>query len=1326
MRYMQSKLCWALAVTVLVLSQAAMHAGEKEPAQAQAPEIDAQVTQGALRVQQPDGSILECPLKHTDVQATISGFLARVRVTQTFYNPLQEKIEAVYVFPLPHEAAVDGMTMVIGERRIVGRVERRAAARQIYEQALAQGQTAALLEQERPNIFTQSVGNIGPQQEVRVEITYVDVLAYDMGVYEFHFPMVVGPRFIPGTPTSTPPPLSPELQGKTSAQAPDTDRVPDASRITPPVLKPGMRNGHDIALRVALNAGVPVQDLTVVNHKAAVEQAGATLATVQMDPADSIPNKDFILKYKVVGTKPEMAVLTNTDESGIGYFLMMIQPREDERLAQSPPREICFLIDVSGSMSGAPTEQVKRTMREMLKLCKEQDTVQVMTFASQAFKLFPQAVPVTEENIGKAVNFTQSIRGGGGTQMLEGVKLAINDPIDQQRVRIVVMLTDGYIGNEAEIIKEVGTRCGDQIRFWVLGIGNSVNHFLVDGVAKQGGGMGKILTLNEDMGPVAQEIMYRIHRAQLAKIQIDFGSVPVYDTLPARIPELWAGRPVILYGCYEQGQETTVTVRGSAEGQPEEWTLPAAFPARNLENEVLRKVWARRKIEDLMQQTYYAGSPAVEEEVTRMALSFQLMSQYTSFVAVDATRAPDRQALPPRRMCVPVPLPEGTVWEGFFGGAGGGEGEEADGAFLVEKKASLKRMGKFDKRASAGGWAQGMNRAEENARTVSAGGAVYREMTAAAPGLPMAPPVRSRAALATLQGGEGGRGKAADAIAALPLTDRGDVELGKGAGSAPAKGAFDVQYTAHAMRGQSASLRERLQTVMKDAAELRAKGALEEASARFAFAYLLDAACMNVQASRGEAGAEALAAMRAMAKDLRAQWSRAVPGLDNPVDLILRDQSIAEALAAVGRAAGFPITLLDGSVEDAARVLRRRDVRVDYLDLRHVPAAQALDWILQPVRMAWRVDKGAVVAGSVRRQAIPSAWVYDVSRIALPAMSELSQDDWQAHVKLAQAQADRFLDATRKTLGQGEVVWFAPGEVLVFGETAAHTAASALLQALADPAAAVAEDLKDLHAVTQVRAAARSEDFARLEALRERTRVTDMLSESSWALLAAAARGEADLEALTVLQIAWKAPDVDALLSGERAAVALRSLWAISEAARVDLSLREDFRSYAPKFREELDALQQAARHKCQAVAEAALASLQAKPEDASAFTQVLYAALALREDAAYVTKAAPLLTGGRDANSRLASAQVLSSALLSAKGVVDEAALLGLLQAGLQGDDMVALTALACRRAGGDAWKVFRAEARDILGEQPLSGSVIVFVNRLAHTQLALAMAKP
>ena len=647
--------------------------------------MEQEVTQGALRVE-VDEEIVECPLKHTDVKTNISGFIARVTVTQTFHNPYDEKIEAVYVFPLPHTAAIDDMTMTVGDRRIVGLIKRRAEAQAIYQEAIKQGKTASLLEQERPNIFTQSVGNIQPNDEVRIEISYVDVLDYDMGTYEFHFPMVVGPRYIPGTPTTKMPELPDELEGKVgeleaplegirdgadpsgSGVAPDTDRVPDASRITPPVLKPGYRTAHDISLSVSLDAGVPIQDIQIVNHTAEVDRVEASGATTVLSPADSIPNKDFVMKYAVVGEKPEMAVLAHSKGPEQGYFMLMIQPKLDAELAEAPPREIVFLVDVSGSMRGEPTQKVKETMHHFLRLTKPKDTVQVITFSNRAAKLFEKSVPATQANIEHALNFTQRMRGGGGTEMLKAIKLVLNEPVDRERVRIVVMLTDGYIGNEAEIIAEIDRRAGDQIRFSAIGIGTSPNRYLIDGVAKHGGGLAEVIALNTDPGPLVAQIAERIHRAQLAKIQIDWNGLSVYETYPRRIPELWAGRPVLMFGRYGAGGSEKIELSGSAEGKPLKYKLHVTLPKAQPAHDVLSKVWARKKIEDISARLHAADAPEIIEEITNIALTHRLMTQYTSFVAVDENdmQPVNQEVKAPRQVVVPVPLPEGTDYQGFY------------------------------------------------------------------------------------------------------------------------------------------------------------------------------------------------------------------------------------------------------------------------------------------------------------------------------------------------------------------------------------------------------------------------------------------------------------------------------------------------------------------------------------------------------------------------------------------------------------------------------------------------------------------------------------
>src|SRR5258708_7579194 len=258
------------------------------------------------------------PLKHTGIKTEISGFVARIEVTQEFENVLPDAVEAVYVFPLPHDSAVDGMTMSAGEREIRAVIKERDEARKIYEQARNTGHTAALLDQERPNIFTQSVTNIPPSGKVQIKLSVIELLKYEAGVYEFAFPLVVGPRYIPGNPTGAGDP----------GTMPDTARVRAGSRTGPPVA--GVHTddataGHDVSMEVNLAAGVPVGDVESTSHKILADRTGADSYHVTLADQAVLPNKDFILKYKVAGAGISDAVLSHSDKSG-GYFTLILQP----------------------------------------------------------------------------------------------------------------------------------------------------------------------------------------------------------------------------------------------------------------------------------------------------------------------------------------------------------------------------------------------------------------------------------------------------------------------------------------------------------------------------------------------------------------------------------------------------------------------------------------------------------------------------------------------------------------------------------------------------------------------------------------------------------------------------------------------------------------------------------------------------------------------------------------------------------------------------------------------------------------------------------------
>src|SRR5205807_924452 len=326
-------------------------------------------------------------LRHTAIKTEISGFVARISVTQEFENVLPNAVEAIYVFPLPQDSAVDGMTMRVGDREIRAVIHERDEARKIYEAARNAGHTAALLDQERPNIFTQSVANIPPNAKVEVTLSVIEVLKYEAGTYEFAFPLVVGPRYIPGTPTAQMQPTNDNGAGvrdvafgsrtagsdtasepQNRGAMPDTNQVPDASRISPPVAGVHTADehaGHDVSMEVNLAAGVPIAEVDSSSHKILADRTGADAFHVQLAGDAALPNKDFILKYKVAGQGVSDAILTHAGQSG-GYFAFILQPPERVADGTTVPREVIFVLDTSGSMWGFPLDMAKKTIRRAL------------------------------------------------------------------------------------------------------------------------------------------------------------------------------------------------------------------------------------------------------------------------------------------------------------------------------------------------------------------------------------------------------------------------------------------------------------------------------------------------------------------------------------------------------------------------------------------------------------------------------------------------------------------------------------------------------------------------------------------------------------------------------------------------------------------------------------------------------------------------------------------------------------------------------------------------------------------------------------------------
>ncbi len=640
----------ALAVLPLILVGCArLLAQPKEPV----PEVaSGDITQGSLRILK-DGKTLELPLKHTDVDARVTGYIARVNVTQHFINPYDKPIEAVYVFPLPENSAVDAMTMKIGVKVIKGVIKKREEARKIYEDAKNQGKTASLLEQERSNIFTQSVANIMPGDDIFIEISYVQDLKYDHGSYEFSFPMVVGPRFIPGTPTT-------KTGGGWSE---DTDQVPDASRITPPVIKPEFRSGHDLSLKLVVEAGVPIQNFDCPSHKIIEKSKSQTSVSVEIAPGDRIPNKDFVFHYDVAGKKPEYALLTTAKE-GSGFFMLMIQPQTEVKIEEITPKEMVFVVDCSGSMSGFPIEKAKEAVKLAIENMNPDDFFQIIKFSESARGFALSPVPNTPENVKTAVAYVDAMEGEGGTMMIEGIKAALDYERSPKRRRIVLFMTDGYIGNETEILAAIEERLGNA-RLFSFGVGSSVNRYLLEKMAQVG--RGQVTYCRQDENPEAKiQLFYeRIAKPYLMDIDIDWNGLSVIEVFPERIPDLFAAQPVIIHGRFSKPGEARIKLKGNIRGKSFIQEIPVVFPKDQDEHDVIATLWARTKIERLMDEMFRGEDPKVVDEVTSLALEFKLMSKYTSFVAVEEKVRNVGGKV--ETVQVPVPIPEGVSYQGVFG-----------------------------------------------------------------------------------------------------------------------------------------------------------------------------------------------------------------------------------------------------------------------------------------------------------------------------------------------------------------------------------------------------------------------------------------------------------------------------------------------------------------------------------------------------------------------------------------------------------------------------------------------------------------------------------
>ena len=585
-----------------------------------------------------------CPLERTDVKSDIGGSLARVTVVQRFSNPSPAPIEALYTFPLPHDAAVDGMTFQIGERAIVGEIKKREQAAQVYAQARANGQNAALLDQERPNIFSQRVANIMPGQQIRVEISLTQPLVYRAGAYQWEFPTVVGPRYI-------------------------TNETPDAEKITPPITPEGTRAGHDLTLQVHLQSALALGEISSALHPIVVDRSGEHEANIALKEGATLPNKDFVLRFAPRDNALQTGLVTHGDGKGGGWFQLVVQPPAQAATAQVARKEMVFVIDQTGSQMGAPIEKAKETMRYCINNLNAGDTFQLLGFNTDVYPCFPAPVEATLENIEKALAYLAPLQGGGGTDILKATDYALKMPDDPDRPRIVCFMTDGYVGNDVQILQYVRDH-RQSARMFPFGVGNSVNRFLIDGMAREGRGIAEYALLNEDGQNLAQRFYNRVANPVLLDVKTDWQGLPVAEVFPKIVPDVYESGPVVLTGRFTHGAAGEIMVKGRTAGKDWMQRVPVDFSQADKDGAGLPSAWARQKIEDLSNTTptQTSGETAddLRAQITDVALDYHLLSPYTSFVAVEPTVV--NVGGEQKTVEVPVEMADGVSYEGIFGG----------------------------------------------------------------------------------------------------------------------------------------------------------------------------------------------------------------------------------------------------------------------------------------------------------------------------------------------------------------------------------------------------------------------------------------------------------------------------------------------------------------------------------------------------------------------------------------------------------------------------------------------------------------------------------
>ena len=583
------------------------------------------------------------PLKSTQVDVRISGVIADVTVTQHYKNEGQRAIEANYVFPGSTRAAVYGMTVRLADRLITANIREKQQARRDYDKAKKEGKTAALLEQQLPNVFQMNVANILPGDEVKVALRYTELLVPQSGNYQFVFPTMVGPRY----------------NSPSSSQA-------RSAWVGQPYLPAGEASATAFDIKVALSTPIGLKEVRSTTHRINVKMNDQNHAAMSLQAsAQSENNRDFILDYRLAGEQIESGVMLfqgppgQGGASGENFFLAMIEPPKQIAAQAINPRDYIFVVDISGSMHGFPLDTAKTLLRELIGKLRPSDTFNVLLFSGSNRLLSPQSVPATQANIEQAIRTIDAEGGGGSTELMPALQRVYAEPKAADVSRTVVVVTDGFVTVEREAF-ELVRRNLSQANLFSFGIGSSVNRHLMEGLARAG--MGEPFIITEPSQAAAQAAQFRkmIDSPVLTSVKARFEGLDVYDVEPAQLPDVLGERPVVLFGKWRgaPSAKAQAVIEGQSASGPYRHAVPiAAQPGQN--TAALRYLWARHRIAALSDQEALEGQGDYRQRITDLGLKYSLLTQYTSFLAVDEV-VRNTQPQDATTVNQPSPMPQGV------------------------------------------------------------------------------------------------------------------------------------------------------------------------------------------------------------------------------------------------------------------------------------------------------------------------------------------------------------------------------------------------------------------------------------------------------------------------------------------------------------------------------------------------------------------------------------------------------------------------------------------------------------------------------------------